>query len=171
VHCCPQGLGSVLDAVQLSFHASYAVLQQPPESSSSLQAPPAPPGEPTAAPPAASSTVSKAAGLSAYNSMDLYFSMVHVLPCVLCMLLKPYIWLERELLIFWVHESVQSPGRLCMQAVQKDATLKTPLDGDLLDLTRAFLTSRLRSVSNAELPVNSSRTRTCDSQQLTYGAV
>ena len=34
-----------------------------------------------------------------------------------------------------------------VQAVHKDATLRQPVKGDILDLTTAFLTSKLQSVS------------------------
>lgn len=36
-----------------------------------------------------------------------------------------------------------------LQAVQRDAALQAPLNEDLLDLTRAFLTSKLQSVSKS----------------------
>jgi hypothetical protein len=73
-----QGLGSVLDAVQLSFHAPYAVLQQPP--GDSLGTPPPQTATAASMPPADALLADGVAdtrqtSLAAYRSMDLYFSM------------------------------------------------------------------------------------------------
>lgn len=145
---CTQGLGGVLNAVQLSFHAAYAVLQQPASASSPAAAPEA------AHPPAADSIGNLTADLGKFNSMDLYFTMVrlhHGCSSAVCRCIRTPWPTNRtvNLLCPWRAECVLCTPLRMLQAVQKDARLRAPLNADLLDLTTSFLTAKLQSVGSS----------------------